>query len=81
MFHIVTLFVSIREALTRRCSVKKVFLEISQNSSENTQNTCQSFFLKKLQVYRIPLVVASSIRKISNLATAPPPGSYGPGIY
>ena len=32
------------EAVTRRCSVKKVFLEISQNSQENT---CASRFFKR----------------------------------
>ena len=34
------------EAVTRSCSVKKVFLKISQNSQENT---CASSFLIKLQ--------------------------------
>ena len=37
-----SLFLRFPEAVTRRCSVKKVFLEISQNSQENT-------FLIKLQ--------------------------------
>ena len=35
------------EAVTRRCSVKKVFLKISQNSLENT--CARVFFLIKLQ--------------------------------
>ena len=39
----------IREALARRCSVKKVFLEISQNSEENTCATV--YFLIKLQAW------------------------------
>ena len=30
------LFAQFAEAITQRCSVKKVFLEISQNSQENT---------------------------------------------
>ena len=34
------------EAVTRRCSVKKTFLEISQNSQENTCARV-SFFVKK----------------------------------
>ena len=33
------------EAVAQRCSVKKVFLEISQNSQENM---CQSLFLNKV---------------------------------
>ena len=38
-----------REAVAQRCSVKKVFLEISQNSQENT---CARFFsLIKLQAW------------------------------
>ena len=35
------------EAVVRRCSVKKVFLEISQNSQENT--CARDSFLIKLQ--------------------------------
>ena len=38
------------EAVTRSCSVKKVFLKISQNSQENT---CANFFLIKLQTSAI----------------------------
>ena len=34
----------ITDAVAERCSVKKVFLEISQNSQENT---CASLFFKK----------------------------------
>ena len=33
------------KAVTQRCSVKKVFLEISQNSHENT---CDSVFFNKV---------------------------------
>ena len=36
----------LEEAVVQRCSVKKVFFEISQNSQENT---CASLFLIKLQ--------------------------------
>ena len=32
------------EAVAQKCSVKKLFLEISQNSQENT---CASVFIKK----------------------------------
>ena len=31
-----TVTILLTEAVVRRCSVKKVFLEISQNSQENT---------------------------------------------
>ena len=41
-----------REAGVQMCSVKKVFLEISQNSRENT-------FSKNTFSYRTPLVAAS----------------------
>ena len=37
-----------QQAVARWCSVKKVFLEISQNSQENT--CARVFFLIKLQV-------------------------------
>ena len=37
------------EAVTRRCSVKKVFLEISQNSQDNTY--VRASFLIKLQAW------------------------------
>ena len=41
------------EAVVRRCSVKKVFLELSQNSQENT---CARFFvLVKLQASSLQL--------------------------
>ena len=39
-------FLLFREAVTRKCSVKKVFFAISQNSQENT---CARVFLIKLQ--------------------------------
>ena len=35
----------IKEALVQKCSVKKVFLEISQNSQENT---CAGVFFNKV---------------------------------
>ena len=38
------------EAVVRRCSVKKVFLEISQNSQEN--DCARDSFLIKLQFYQ-----------------------------
>ena len=41
------------EAVARRCSVKKVFLEISQNSQENT--CAKVSFLIKLQVSELQL--------------------------
>ena len=48
------------EAVVQRCSVKEVFLEISQNSQENTCTRVS--FLIKLQasfLHRTPLVAAS----------------------
>ena len=50
-----------KEAVARTCSIKKVFLEISQNSQENT--CARVSFLIKLQAtffYRTPLVAASN---------------------
>ena len=44
-----TLFYFISEAVVRRCSVKKMFLEISHNSQENT--CARVSFLVKLQVW------------------------------
>ena len=45
---LIKIFLSERpEAVVQRCSVKKLFLEISQNSQENTQ----SLFLVKLQAW------------------------------
>ena len=41
------------EAVVRRCSVKKMFLNISQNSQENTCARCS--FLIKLQSWRLQL--------------------------
>ena len=46
------------EAVVRRCSVKKVFLKISQNSQENT--CAKVSFLIKLQASGTPLVAASA---------------------
>ena len=43
-----------KEAVAGRCSLQKVFLEISQNSEENT-----SKFLRKFFVHRTPPVAAS----------------------
>ena len=52
----VSIFLKRTEAVARRCPVKKVFLEISQNSLENT--SARASFLIKWQ-YRTPLVAAS----------------------
>ena len=41
------------EAVVQRCSVKKVFLDISQNSQEN--NCARVFFLIKLQASGLQL--------------------------
>ena len=41
--------VKLSEAVVQRCSFKKVFLEISQNSQENT---CQGLFFNKVEGLR-----------------------------
>ena len=58
------------EAVGKRCSVKKVFLEISQNSEENT---CARVFSsefyeisKNTFCYRTPLVAASDTNMVFN---------------
>ena len=40
------------EAVVQRCSVKKVFLEISQNSQEKTRARA-SFLIKLIQVNQV----------------------------
>ena len=71
------------EAVVRRCSVKKVFLQISQNSQENT--CARVSFLIKLQVfscefceiskntffYRTPLPAAFGLRHATLLKETP----------
>ena len=69
------------EAVVRRCSVKKVFLEISQNSQENTceaynfikkESLAQAFTCefcgnsKKTFFYRTAPVTASGMFKVNN---------------
>ena len=58
-----------REGIVRRCSVKKMFLEISKNSPENT---CALVFScefceisKNTFYYRTPLVAASEHKKVT----------------
>ena len=48
-FNKVACFLATSEAVVQRCFVKKVFLEIPQNSQGNI---CASSFLIKLQVYQ-----------------------------
>ena len=50
------------EAVSQKCAVKKVFLEILQNSQENTCEFCE--ISKNTYFNRTPLVVAS-VSKIS----------------
>ena len=50
------------EAVVRRCSVKRVFLNVLQNSQENT---CASV-LQSCSFYRTPLVAASCTRSESH---------------
>ena len=49
--------ISVIEAVVQRCSVKKVFLEISQNSQENTCEFCE---ISKNTFFHRPLLVAAS---------------------
>ena len=51
-------FTILAEAFPLRCSVKKMFLEISQNSQVNTCARV-SFLIKLQAIYRTPLVAAS----------------------
>ena len=52
------------EAVARRCSVKKVFLEISQNSQENI--CARVSFLIKLQAFRWLLLCIASSRRLKD---------------
>ena len=58
------MFLALRLAISKsshlRCSVKKVFLEISQNSQENT--CARATFLIKLQAYEISMNTFSTER-------------------
>ena len=40
------------QAIVRRCSVKKVFLEILQNSQENTTGGCLEIFLPRTTIFQ-----------------------------
>ena len=53
----VAIWLALIEAVARRCSVKKVFLEVSQNSQENI--CAKDSFLIKLQGR--PLVAAPAL--------------------
>ena len=54
LFNVVSTLCTInKKAVTQRCSVKKVFLEISQNSQENT--CARASFLIKLQASGLQL--------------------------
>ena len=50
------------EAVTRRCSVKKVFLKISQNSQENTR--ARVSFLIKLQAEACNLIKKETLAQV-----------------
>ena len=50
------------EAVVRRCSVKKVFLEISQNSQENT--CARDFLLIKLQAKACNFIKKESLAQV-----------------
>ena len=57
-----SIMIIVTEAVVRRCSVKKVLLEISQNSQENT---CARAFLNK--VAGLGQVLSYEFCEISNL--------------
>ena len=54
------LYVDFSEAVVRRCSVKKVFLEISQNSQENT--CARASFFNKVAGARASFLVKLQAR-------------------
>ena len=63
MFFFVCTFSMCSEAVTQRCSVKKVFLEISQNSQENTCGPKPATLLKKKLWHRcFPVNFAKFLR-------------------
>ena len=55
---------SFPEAVVQMCSVKKVFLEMSQNSQGNTCEFCE--ISKNTFSYRTPSVAASALRKLDS---------------
>ena len=56
------------EAVTQRCSLKKMFLEILQNSLENT---CAGvFFLIKLQVQACNLIIKETLAQVFSVNSA-----------
>ena len=57
------IFIQLIEAFVRRCSVKKVFFEILQNSQENT--CARVFFLIKLQASSLTQVFSCEFFEIS----------------
>ena len=57
------------EAVAQRCSVKKVFLKISQNSQENT--CARVYFLTKLQAWGLHLYCAQACNFIIKYTLAP----------
>ena len=56
------------EAVAQRCSVKKVFLKISQNSQENT--CARVYFLTKLQTWGLHLYCAQACNFIKKYTLA-----------
>ena len=67
MFHkryFKTVSLELSEAVTRRCSVKEVFLEISQNSQENTCVRVH-FLIKLLKKETLAQVLSCEFREIS----------------
>ena len=61
-------FTYFTEAVAQRCSVKKVFLKISQNSQENT--CARVCFLTKLQAWGLHLYCAQTCNFINKYTLA-----------
>ena len=56
-------YLCVTEAVAQRCSVKKAFLEISQNSQKSTCARVSFFNNKNIFFYRTPPVAASGVKK------------------
>ena len=63
----------LKEAVVQRCSVKKVFLRISQNSQENT---CVSNFMKKETLAQVFFCEFCEISKNTLLNRTPPMSAF-----
>ena len=62
LFHSISVETEVIEAVNQSCSVKKVFLEISQNSQENT--CARVYFLIKLQGTTVILLKKETLAQV-----------------